>query len=142
MPAVDVIDQTYAAVPPRALREVLCAEPAWARVLPDLRLDCFEDRGVRGKRWTVSGGLDGTAEVWLEEVGEGTVVHVFLQADPATVPRSERARAALDRAYRIRLKRWVTGVRDRLDAAREVGMPPAHVERQLRGRAEAEDSAR
>ncbi|MFD1826547.1 MULTISPECIES: polyketide cyclase / dehydrase and lipid transport [Mumia] len=142
MPAVDVIDQTYAAVPPSALRKVLCAEAAWGDVLADVRLDCFEDRGLRGKRWTVSRGLEGTAEVWLEEVAEGTVIHVFLQADPAVAPRSERARSALDRAYRVRLKRWVTEVRDTLDADRVVGAAPDHVEREPRGRAGADSTAR
>ncbi|WP_262851866.1 hypothetical protein [Mumia quercus] len=142
MPAVDVIDQTYVAVPPRALRKVLCVEAVWAEVVPDLQLACFEDRGLRGKRWTVSGALDGTAEVWLEELAEGTVVHVFLQADPATPPRSERARVRLDRAYRERLKRWVTDVRDTLDAEREVGVAPAATEHAARGRAGADRSAR
>lgn len=142
MPAVDVIDQTYVAVSPRALRKALCVETAWAEVVPDLRLVCFEDRGLRGKRWTVSGALEGTAEVWLEEVAEGTVVHVFLQADPSAPPRSERARFRLDKAYRDRLKRWVTEVRDTLDAAREVGVAPASTEHASRRRADADRSAR
>ncbi|MGH1562633.1 hypothetical protein [Mumia sp. DW29H23] len=124
MPAVDVIDQTYAAVPPRPLREVLCAESAWAAVLPGLELRCFEDRGDRGKRWSVSGALEGTAEVWLEATAEGTIVHVFLQADPVPAAPSRRAARRIDRDYRERLKRWVTQVRDTLDVGRAVGEPP------------------
>ena len=77
-----------------------------------------------------------------ESIAEGTVVHVFLQADPSAPPRSERARFRLDKAYRDRLKRWVTEVRDTLDAAREVGVAPASTEHASRRRADADRSAR
>lgn len=130
MPAVDVIDETYAAVAPDRLRDALCAESAWALVLPELELRCFEDRGVRGKRWAVSGALEGTAEVWLERLPEGTVVHVFLQADPAVPlsgPTAARRARQLDTACRVRLKRWVTHVRDALDESRAVGEAPRWV---------------
>ncbi|KAA1423519.1 polyketide cyclase / dehydrase and lipid transport [Mumia zhuanghuii] len=127
MPVVDVIDQTYVAVPPRQLLDAMCDESAWSTVLPGVRLRCFDDRGVLGRRWRVSGVLDGTAEVWLEEMAEGTVVHVFLQADPTDGSTSVRARRRAGPAYHARLKRWVTHVRDSLDVGRAVGDPPAGV---------------
>jgi len=129
MPAVDVIDQTYAPVPPRPLREVLCAESGWSEVLPGLELRCFEDRGDRGKRWRVSGSLDGTAEVWLEQTPEGTIVHLFLQADPSARGMSTRGARRMERDVRERLKRWVTQVRDALDVGRSVGEPPVAARR-------------
>ncbi|MBW9211426.1 hypothetical protein KV100_17380 [Mumia sp. zg.B21] len=136
MPAVDVIDQTYAPVPQRQLREVLCAESGWSEVLPGLELRCFEDRGDRGKRWSVSGTLDGTAEVWLEQAPEGTIVHLFLQADPSAPGMSTQGVRRMERDVRERLKRWVTQVRDTLDVGRPVGEPPATAQR---GAAPTED---
>ncbi|WP_370619140.1 hypothetical protein [Mumia sp. Pv 4-285] len=124
MPVVDVIDQTYVAVPPRLLVDAMCSESAWSTVLPKIELRCFDDRGDLGRRWRVSGELDGTAEVWLEAMPEGTVVHVFLQADPADATTSTRAGRRIDRTYHERLKRWVTHVRDSLDVGRAVGDAP------------------
>ncbi|PJJ56061.1 hypothetical protein CLV56_0265 [Mumia flava] len=125
MPLVDVVDQTYVAVGPERLRARLCDEVALAAVLgPGLAVRCFEDRGRRGKRWRLSGALDGTAEVWLEELAEGTVVHVFVQADPSRSPRSARARRRVEERYHQALSRWVTSVRDELDGSRPVGAAP------------------
>ena len=45
------------------------------------------DRGVKGVQWAVRGALTGSMEIWLEPVGDGTVVHWFLRADPPEAPR-------------------------------------------------------
>lgn len=81
VPAVDVIDETFLAVPPSTVAAAFADRRAWRRFWPDLDLDVYADRGAEGLRWTVRGALVGTMEVWLEPVMDGTVLHYFLRAD-------------------------------------------------------------
>ncbi|HEX6356296.1 polyketide cyclase / dehydrase and lipid transport [Actinophytocola sp.] len=81
VPAVDVIDETFLAVPPATVAAAFADPRAWSRYWPDLDLAVYADRGVQGLRWTVRGALVGTMEVWLEPVLDGTVLHYFLRAD-------------------------------------------------------------
>lgn len=81
MPAVDVIDETFLAVPPSSVAAAFADSRAWRRFWPDLDLEVYADRGDAGVRWTVRGALVGTMEVWLEPVLDGTVLHYFLRAD-------------------------------------------------------------
>lgn len=81
MPEVDVIDETFLAVPPSSVAAAFADPRAWRRFWPDLELAVYADRGAEGLRWTVRGGLVGTMEVWLEPVLDGTVLHYFLRAD-------------------------------------------------------------
>ncbi|MGH3425306.1 MAG: SRPBCC family protein, partial [Nocardioidaceae bacterium] len=66
MPLLDLVDETYVVAGPARLRTLLCDEQAWRTWFPDLALRCFDDRAELGKRWTVSGALVGTCEIWLE----------------------------------------------------------------------------
>ena len=50
-----------------------------------------EDRGPSGQRWTVTGALTGTMEVWLEPMMDGVLLHYFLHAEPAGVTAHELA---------------------------------------------------
>ncbi|MFL6124062.1 polyketide cyclase / dehydrase and lipid transport [Actinophytocola sp.] len=79
--AVDVIDETFLAVPPSTVAAAFADPRAWRRFWPDLDLAVYADRGDEGVRWTVRGALVGTMEVWLEPVLDGTVLHYFLRAD-------------------------------------------------------------
>lgn len=85
MPAIDVLDDTFVRAAPG---EVLAATASrWPGWLPDLALVVREERGVKGVRWsarsvTTSVTMQGTAEVWLEPVATGTVVHLFVRLDP------------------------------------------------------------
>jgi hypothetical protein len=81
VPEVDVIDETFLAVPPATVAAAFADPGAWRRFWPDLHLAVYADRGVEGLRWTVRGALVGTMEVWLEPVLDGTVLHYFLRAD-------------------------------------------------------------
>ncbi len=68
------------------------ADPAsWVRWWPDLDLRVTRDRGVKGEQWAVRGALAGSMEIWLEPVGEGTVLHWFLRADPRSPLTPRRA---------------------------------------------------
>lgn len=81
VPQVDVIDETFLAVPPTSVKAAFADPGAWRRFWPDLDLAVYADRGAEGLRWTVRGALVGTMEVWLEPVLDGTVLHYFLRAD-------------------------------------------------------------
>jgi hypothetical protein len=83
---VDVVDETFLAVPPPVIAAAFADPRAWRRFWPDLTLEVYADRGAEGLRWTVRGALTGTMEVWLEPMLDGTLLHYFLRADlPAAV---------------------------------------------------------
>ena len=117
MPLVDVLDDTFVRRPTAVVRAATADRwPAW---LPGLRLVPTVDRGPKGIRWTArSDGLAGTAEVWLEPVPGGTVVHLYVRLDPVPgLPArrgqvSRRARHArrlpdrLRRTWKRDLHRW------------------------------------
>lgn len=128
MPMLDVIDETYVVAPVERVRRLLCDEQAAALHVPGLLLVCVEDRGAKGRRWELGGALRGTAEMWLEPVSDGVLVHAYLRADPTPTRRFARLRpgddaAALRRRYARPLKRWVLSVKDQLEAGRLPGEP-------------------
>lgn len=148
MTSVDVVDETWFAVPPRVLAAVFAEPEGWPRIWPDLRLELFADRGEEGLRWTVTGALVGSMEVWLEAVQlgpagpdstgpdstgpgaeVGTVLHYFLRADvpgpdgAAHLLPPRRARAEQDRRHRA-AKRFALILKRHLEAGRAPGEPP------------------
>jgi len=121
-PAIDIADETYVrAAPDRVAPQV--ADPAqWRRWWPDLRLTVTWDRGVEGQQWAVSGPLDGSMEIWLEPVAEGTVVHWFLRADPAP-PASRRTSAVVARRRVLAWKADMFALKDSLEGVKRGGAP-------------------
>lgn len=105
MPLVDVLDDTFVRARPVTMRERTGhLWPAW---LPGLRLAVAEDRAELGTRWraTSTGALaaTGSAEVWLETVPGGTVVHLYVRLGPAAASspgHRRRARRVQDRVRR------------------------------------------
>ena len=87
MPSVDVVDETFVVVPPQVLAAEFATPARWRALWPDLDLEVMTDRGAAGFRWTVTGALVGSMEVWLEPVLDGTVLHYFLRAESPT-PRT------------------------------------------------------
>lgn len=121
MPLLDVVDETFVVAPLEKLRSTFCDETAWKALGFDLH--CYDDRGEQGKRWTLGGRLTGTAEVWLEPVGDGVTVHVYLRADPVRRVRLARMR----RRYAHPVKRWVLDVKAAHDLVRPAGVgTPTH----------------
>ncbi len=128
---LDLVDEHFIAADRGAVRRLLCDEARWRGWFPDLTLTAYDDRGLEGVRWRVTGALTGTAEVWVEKYGDGAVVHVFLRADP-TRPGRWRLRAAgrrrrrreaarLRRRYAVPLKRQLFAAKDSLEAGRPAG---------------------
>lgn len=123
MSSIQVADQTFVAAPGSAVGEVLADRARWRRWWPDLDLEVREDRADKGIRWTVSGALTGTMEVWLEPSLDGVILHYFLHAEPAA---SVRDLVAANRARRVAGKKMSFEIKARLEAGRAAGEPPAH----------------
>ena len=131
MPTVDLIDETYLVVAPDVLAAVVHSPARWRSWWPDLELSVFMDRGVDGIRWSVTGPLVGSAELWLEPVGDGVLLHYYLRVDPVPalrgIPGARGSRAA-DRLRRSRALAWkvaVNALKDELEAGRPPGQPRA-----------------
>lgn len=127
--SIQVADQTFVAAPPERIAEEVAALDRWRAWWPDLVLTVREDRAEKGIRWTVSGPLDGTMEVWIEPVLDGAVIHDFLHCEPAGVA-PERVvgldLAGMNRTRRVQGKVMTFEVKQRLEAGRPAGEPPRH----------------
>ena len=134
MPLVDLVDETYVVAAPAVVAARLRDDALWQRHWPGLDLVVFMDRGDSGTRWTVTGELVGTCEVWLEAFGDGTIVHYFLRADPTrrgsrTEPVTGRPRRMQQLALKTgrehahRWKAMVNTLKDALEAGRAIGEP-------------------
>ncbi len=129
---IDLIDEVFVAA---GLAEVSKAvhDPAlWRALWPDLELSIFQDRDTAGLRFTVTGALVGTSEIWLEPWGDGVVAHVYLRVDATrrhqpTAARRLRRSAAKSLATRrsLHTKRQLNTLKDTLEATREPGEPAA-----------------
>jgi hypothetical protein len=125
VPAVDVIDETFLAVPPATVAKAFADPESWRRFWPDLVLEVYADRGEEGLRWTVRGALVGTMEVWLEPVLDGTVLHYFLRADPRPGPPARPARLHREKVRRhLAAKAMALELKTVLEDGRRPGVPP------------------
>lgn len=122
---LDIVDEMFIVAGPEEVRAATCDPARWASWFAGAVFTPYDDRGPLGVRWEVSGALVGTAEVWLEEHGDGTVVHAYLRADPAGVarPRSRRATQRLVTRYVLPLKARLFELKDRLEGDRRPGTP-------------------
>ena len=125
MPELDLVDETFLAVPPKLVAGVFADPSTWRRFWPDLTLDVYADRGDQGMRWTVRGALVGTMEVWLEPMLDGTLLHYFLRADLARSGphRPRELRRELTRRQ-LAAKRIALDLKARLENGRRPGCPP------------------
>lgn len=120
-------DETFVAADPAAVGRAVCDPASWRRWFADLALDVVEDRADKGVRWTVAGPLTGTMEIWLQPMLDGVVLHYFLHAEPTGATPEQLARmnlAAMTHRRRVAGKRMAFEVKNRLEAARPVGVPP------------------
>jgi hypothetical protein len=131
VPLLDIVDETFVVASPATVRKLWCDDAAWDKHFADITLRCYEDRGLLGKRWYLTGTLVGSVEVWLEELEHGVLVHVYLRADPAPTfggaplkPRqARRARRQLWKRYARPLKRWGFEIKDAAEGPRAAGEP-------------------
>ncbi|NNH72181.1 polyketide cyclase / dehydrase and lipid transport [Nocardia uniformis] len=128
MSSIQVADQTFVAAPGAAVADVLADRARWRRWWPDLTLAVREDRADKGIRWTVSGPVTGTMEVWLEEMLDGVILHYFMHAEPPSSTNfSMRDLAAANRARRVAGRKMAFEIKARLEAGRPAGVAPAAV---------------
>jgi hypothetical protein len=129
VPAIDVVDETFLAVPPKAVAAAFADPVSWRRFWPDLVLEVYADRGDEGLRWTVRGALVGTMEVWLEPMLDGTVLHYFLRADlPEGVSARRARRPGREIARRqVAAKSLALELKSILEDGRAPGCPPESV---------------
>lgn len=123
MSSIQIADQTFVAAPGAAVAEILSGPNNWRRWWPDLTLDVREDRADKGIRWSVTGALTGTMEVWLEPSLDGVILHYFLHAEPKSPIRDL---AAANRTRRVAGKNMSFEIKTRLESGRAAGVAPAH----------------
>ncbi len=125
MYSIQIADETFVAADPLEVGRAVADRESWSRWWPDLRLVVVEDRGEAGQRWTVTGALTGTMEVWLEKVLDGVVLHFFLHAEPSGAAAHELARMKLPKmnhSRRVAGKEMAFEVKRTLEAGRPVGV--------------------
>jgi hypothetical protein len=124
VPDLDIVDETFIAVPPKLVAAVFVEPASWRRFWPDLRLEVYADRGDQGQRWTIQGALTGTMEVWLEPMLDGTLLHYFLRADLSPPPRRPRDLRREHTRRQLAAKTLSLGLKAQLEDGRAPGCPP------------------
>ena len=135
MPSVDLVDETFVVVNRERIAAIVADPKRWQMWWPSLSLTVFMDRGIDGVRWSVTGSLVGSSEIWLEPMSDGVLVHYYLRADPTrpgsdiearVLPDSGRGRREIDRLRRRHATSWkaaVWSLKDELEDQRTVGTP-------------------
>ena len=129
MNSIQVADETFVAADPAAVGRAVADRASWRRWWPDLRLEVVEDRADKGVRWTITGPLTGTMEIWLEPVLDGVLLHYFLHAEPSGAAAWQLAKMnlpKLNHQRRVAGKRMAFEVKTTLEAARPVGVAPQY----------------
>jgi len=121
VPLVDLIDESFIVATPAEVAAAVHDPDFWTQLWPGLRLSVSADRGEQGIRWTCAGSLIGSAEVWLEESGDGMIVHCYLRADPRVNWSARGIRRELRRRQR-QVKRVTFALKDRLEGDRRPGV--------------------
>ncbi len=139
MASVDLVDETYIAASPQVLAMIVSDPTRWRVWWPDLDLVVFMDRGSQGQRWSVTGALVGSVELWLEAFGSGTIVHYYLRGLPTSTnptvglelpdtPAGWRRAASLRKTRALHWKRTIWALKDEVEGDRQAGCPPALAE--------------
>jgi hypothetical protein len=133
---VDLVDETFIVSSRRPLADVVADPRRWAHWWPDLRLAVFMDRGLDGMRWSMSGSMVGSCEIWLEEVLDGVLLHYYLRGDLHAAgrgttrvsedsPRSWRLATRERRRRALAWKAHAWALKDELEAGRRPGLSAA-----------------
>ncbi|SDR06355.1 hypothetical protein SAMN04489765_3011 [Tsukamurella pulmonis] len=117
-------DVAFVAAHPSAVAAAMAGAQRWRGWFPDLRLTVTEDRGELGIRWKVDGAVTGTSEFWIEPHLDGSLLHYFLHAEPASPMSPERIVADV-RERRVRGHDVMFDVKFTAEADRVLGGPAA-----------------
>jgi hypothetical protein len=127
MNSIQIADETFVAADGARVGAAVADPSSWRRWWPDLRLQVVEDRGEKGIRWSVTGALTGTMEIWLEPSLDGVVLHYFLHAEPTGVAAWQLAKlnlAKMTHRRRVAGKKMAFEVKTTLERSRPVGVSP------------------
>ncbi|MCG5432706.1 polyketide cyclase / dehydrase and lipid transport [Mycobacterium sp. MYCO198283] len=125
MNSIQIADMTFIAADAADVGRAIADPGSWQRWWPDLHLTVVEDRGHKGIRWTVTGALTGTMEVWLEPMLDGVVAHYFLHAEPSGIAAWQLAKLDLPKlTHRRRAagRAMTFEVKERLERGRPIGV--------------------
>jgi hypothetical protein len=125
MNSIQIADETFVSADPVEVGRAVGDPASWRRWWPDLNLTVVEDRGEVGHRWTVTGSLTGTMEVWLQPVLDGAILHYFLHAEPSGAAAHQLAKmnlAKMNHQRRVAGKNMAFELKRRLEATRPVGV--------------------
>jgi hypothetical protein len=125
MNSIQIADETFVCANPVDVGAAVADPANWRRWWPDLRLTVVEDRGTMGHRWTVTGGVTGTMEIWLEPALDGVILHYFMHAEPSGVTAAALGRMDLPKMNHVRRvagKKMAFEVKQRLEESRPVGV--------------------
>ncbi len=131
MNSIQIADETYVAADCARVGAAVADASNWRRWWPDLWLQVVEDRADKGIRWTVTGALTGTMEVWLEPMRdglEGVVLHYFLHAEPTGLAAWQLAKLNLAKVVhrrRVAGKNMAFELKATLERSRPTGISPA-----------------
>lgn len=130
---IDIADETVIYASTGELIEIIREQSTWARWWPEFTLEVYGDRGDKGLRWTVTGTLVGSSEIWLESIdvasaGEvATIVHYYLRANLTRIgseihsrivtksAREQREIHKLRERHVVQWKRSVWALKDSLE---------------------------
>jgi len=124
MNSIQIADETFVCAAPTDVGDAVANPASWRRWWPDLNLTVVEDRGPAGHRWTVTGALTGTMEIWLEPSFDGVILHYFVHAEPSGAAAWELAKmnlAKMTHKRRVAGKDMAFEVKRKLEEARPVG---------------------
>lgn len=124
MNSFQIADETFVCADPADVGAAIADHASWRRWWPDLNLTVVEDRGPAGHRWTVTGAVTGTMEIWLEPSFDGVILHYFLHAEPSGVAAHELAGmnlAKMNHKRRVAGKDMAFEVKRTLEAERAIG---------------------
>ena len=133
MAGIDLIDETFIAANVRDVAAIVADDQRWPRWFPGRRLTVVMDRGIKGIRWSVAGQQVGSCEIWLEQFGDGVIVHYYLRVEPTRPgsasepapfsddPAGWRAAAKARAQAAMRWKRLVWDLKDELETGRLPG---------------------
>ena len=127
MNSIQVADVTFVAADAARIGAAIAEPSSWRRWWGDLRLHVVEDRAEKGIRWSVTGPLTGTMEVWLEPCLDGVLLHYFLHAEPSGASARQLSRmnlAKMTHRRRVAGKKMSFDVKSAVEGARPVGISP------------------
>ena len=127
MNSIQIADETFVAADGARVAAAVADQSSWRRWWPDLQLRVVEDRAEKGIRWTVTGALTGTMEIWLEPSLDGVVLHYFLHAEPTGLAAWQLAKlnlAKMTHRRRVAGKKMAFEVKMTLERSRPVGVSP------------------